>query len=77
MTEQRDIIQKAIDKAGSVRALARSGGFGRPSIYRWLAGERVSPETAIRLENVTDGAVTRQELRPDMWPDPPPEREAR
>lgn len=31
-------------------------------------GKRASPELAIAIERATKGAVTRSELRPDIWP---------
>mgnify|MGYP000468095846 CR=1 FL=1 len=46
------------------RVEASSQNIGR--IVRGL--RQASPALALRIERATDGAVTRQELRPDIYP---------
>lgn len=37
-------------------------------IYQWASGSRGVPiERCVEIEQATDGAVTRQDLRPDDW----------
>lgn len=57
-----------------------AGAVGTSPEYLWqLAtgwrGKRASRVMAIAIERETDGAVTRQDLRPDIWP--PEEKETR
>ena len=38
-------------------------------VSQWVTGRvRVTAEKAIAIETATNGAVTRSELRPDLWP---------
>ena len=63
-----DAIQKAVDHFGGVRPMAEKTGFSRAAIYFWLSGsQRISAEYACRLESASGGAVTREELRPDVF----------
>lgn len=57
-------------------SLAKRLGCSQGLISQWLAGTtRVSAEKAKEVEAATDGAVTRHELRPDIF-DAPAEHEA-
>ena len=48
--------------------LAAEVGSAAATISRIENGKWIpSPELAIRLEGATKGAVTRRELRPDLW----------
>jgi len=81
MNTKNTIIEKAIAVVGSQKELARriGGKVKQQHIHRWLYLTKCLPaERAIQIEIATDGAVTRHELRPDLWPppsefDPPPE----
>ena len=60
-------IARAIELLGSQSALARACGVGQPHVSYWLHWtRRLSLATAIKIEQATDGAVTRQDLRPDL-----------
>lgn len=77
MNTKNTIIEKAIAVVGSQKELARriGGKVKQQHIHRWLYLTKCLPaERAIQIEIATDGAVTRYELRPDLWP-PPPEFE--
>lgn len=58
------------------RALSEQVGTSPEYLWqlaeRWR-GRRPSRVMALAIERATDGAVTRQDLRPDIWP---PEQEA-
>ena len=61
-------IRTAIDAVGSQSALAALLGVRQPTVSEWLRGERPVPiERCVDIERVTDGAVTRRDLRPDDW----------
>lgn len=62
-------IQKAIQHAGGVSALAARMGVTYQAIQQWEKTGRVPAERAIELERATDGEVTRHELRPDLYPE--------
>ena len=56
-----------LDEFGN-RALAQALGVTPSLISQWKTGRRnVSPESAIRIERATNSAVTRAELRPDIF----------
>lgn len=59
-------IEKAVSIAGSKSGLARACGVSPPAVYKWLRFG-VSAERALSIERATQGAVTRYELRPDIF----------
>ncbi|MDD3759789.1 MAG: YdaS family helix-turn-helix protein [Acidithiobacillus sp.] len=51
--------------------LARALRITPGMVYQWLSGRRkIGANTAIRIEQATQGAVPRWELRPDLWERP-------
>ncbi len=69
-----DPIQKACEKAGGQTALANSISeltgtvVTQQRIRNWLArGDRVPAEYCVAIEQATEAAVTRRDLRPDDW----------
>lgn len=50
-------------------------GVTQSRVSQWLAGETIEAERAIAIEEKTDGAIRRHELRPDLF-DKRPRREA-
>lgn len=66
-------LQRAIDIAGSQRALAAAIGKKQGHVWDWLNLRRHVPaEMAIPIEAAVGGRVTRHELRPDLYPTPAP-----
>ena len=59
-------INKAIEYYGSQAALARACGVSQMAVSKWTR-HGVPPERALQIEKLTDGAVTRQDLRPDLF----------
>jgi DNA-binding transcriptional regulator YdaS (Cro superfamily) len=50
-------------------AFGRRIGVAGWSVKRYIDRERqITAERAIAIEQATNGEVTRQELRPDLWP---------
>ncbi|MBU2800717.1 helix-turn-helix domain-containing protein [Acidithiobacillus caldus] len=50
------------------RTLADALGVSPSLISQWKTGyRRISPETAVRIERATNGAITRSDLRPDIF----------
>lgn len=61
-------IQRAIDSLGSQAQMAAALGVRQPTISEWARGERPVPiERCVQIEQATQGAVTRKDLRPDDW----------
>lgn len=53
---------------GSKSALARLIGVVPPDVTRWLNGERPVPlRHCAAIERVTNGVVSRRDLRPNDW----------
>ena len=68
MAKKKTPLQKAIEAAGGVCALARKLKITSQAISQW---ERVPAERALAVERAVNGAVTRYELRPDLYPREP------
>lgn len=70
MTEARNLLQKAIDKAGSQQALAAALGVSQQQVsYLMTRAKRIPAEIAIAVDRFTDGEVAKHELRPDIFGD--------
>jgi len=62
-------LQKAIKYVGSQKALAKAIGSKQQTVNWWLHKSRkVPPEYVLSIERVVNGAVTRYDLRPDIYP---------
>jgi len=59
-------LERAIDAAGGVRALARAVGVSQPAVSTW---KRVPADRVLSVEAST--GVSRSELRPDLYPQEP------
>jgi DNA-binding transcriptional regulator YdaS (Cro superfamily) len=47
---------------------AKRIGVSRPHFHQMLSGKkRITAETAFKIEKETQGAVTKEELRPDIF----------
>jgi len=77
-TNQVHAIQTAARILGNQAALARALGVTPVTVGQWLrpdiaTGRAVPPKQCVRIERLTNGQVTRRELRPDdyfeIWPD--------
>jgi DNA-binding transcriptional regulator YdaS (Cro superfamily) len=62
-------IPQYLEKHGLAQAeFARLLGVTPGLVWQWLNGEtKVTAERAIVIEEVTGGAVSREELRPDLY----------
>lgn len=64
----------AIDHVGGVTKLAAQIGVGQSVISNWRARDSViDPLLCTAIERVTEGKVSRKDLRPDDWPEIWPE----
>lgn len=60
-------IDRAIAYFGSQQALAATLGIRSPSISEWRVRNKVPAERCLAIEQATNGAVTRYELRPEVF----------
>lgn len=66
MTERKDkALEQALSLVGGLTALAVLLGITPQAISQW---RRVPATRVLAVERATGGAVTRYELRPDLYP---------
>lgn len=65
-------LDRAIDTVGTQQALADALGIQSPSISEWKARGKVPAERCLAIEALCGGKVSRYDLRPDVFGDPPP-----
>lgn len=67
-------LQKAITVLGSQSALAREVGVKQGNVWNWLnITKKVPAEYVLKIETATGGAISRHELRPDIYPEIEPD----
>jgi DNA-binding transcriptional regulator YdaS (Cro superfamily) len=67
-------LELAIEILGGQARLARTiatpeNPCSQQNVYDWLKAGRCRPNAAIPLEKATSGQVSRQQLRPDLYPE--------
>ena len=63
-------LKRACTLIGSQSLLAAVVGVTQPSVNHMLrSGRRVPAEWCLKIERATGGAVTRHDLRPDLYPE--------
>lgn len=70
-------IERAVQYAGGISALATLIGVRPPTVHEWKTGVRPVPiKRCVGINKATNGAITLQELRPNdwqqIWPELPP-----
>ena len=61
-------IDKACEVVGGQSKLARELGITPSAVSQMRKGSRpVPPDKCVAIEQITEGAVTRKDLRPDDW----------
>lgn len=64
---QKNHVEKASGLLGGLSELARVLGVSSPTVSQWRTGtRRVPAERCPAIERATKGAVTCEELRPDL-----------
>lgn len=61
-------IQRAANAAGSQSALARLLDVKPQAVQRWCATGVVPANRVLDIERATNGEVSRNDLRPDLYP---------
>lgn len=63
-------IDRAVATLGGISKASREIGVSHEAVRRWISGaNRITAERAIQIEHATAGAVTRADLRPDLFAD--------
>jgi DNA-binding transcriptional regulator YdaS (Cro superfamily) len=58
-------VAKAAAIVGGVRRLAKTLGLKHTTFYQW---DRVPGKHVLAIEEITNGQITRHDLRPDLYP---------
>lgn len=61
-------LDKAVATVGGVGRLARLLGVRQPAVSNWRRRGKIPAVQVIPIERATNGAVRREELRPDIYP---------
>lgn len=64
--EQAQYLAKLISYAGSQSRLARGLNVSPQVVQNWVKRGRISATCAIEAEALTGGAITKEDLRPDV-----------
>jgi DNA-binding transcriptional regulator YdaS (Cro superfamily) len=72
MRQKKDTpLQRACDEAGGQLALGRKIGRPQQTISNWIKRGEPPSDECPAIEKAIDGKVTRYELRPDVFGEPP------
>ncbi|MGK9450299.1 transcriptional regulator [Acidithiobacillus caldus] len=63
-------LHKAISFFGNQTRLAEAIGVSPMAVSHWIHRKRIPTNRALDIEQATQGAVPRWELRPDLWERP-------
>lgn len=64
-----NMIEDAINLLGSKSNLCRAIGMSPSFLTQILKGDRpLPPRFALEIDRVTDGRITKESLRPDIYP---------
>lgn len=61
-------LERTIAIVGGRAVLARELKISHQAVSKWLRKQAVPPKQVLNLERLTEGRVTRYELRPDLYP---------
>lgn len=70
---QTSPLERAIAAAGGPSALGRNLGISHAAVIKW---KRCPAERVLAVEAASGGAVSKEELRPDLYPPPTGDRSA-
>jgi DNA-binding transcriptional regulator YdaS (Cro superfamily) len=65
-TNQQPII-KAAEIAGGMSSLASLCNVTPQAVFKWVKKNKAPADRCIKIEELTNGLVTRYELRPDVF----------
>lgn len=65
-SQQAAYLIKLVAWAGNQTVLANELGVSRQVVHGWLTRGRISATMAIKVEEITCGKFTKEQLRPDV-----------
>lgn len=69
--KQHKSLSKIVKEVGSVSELAKKVGVSQPYVSQWLSRKKPIPATKVKLlVALSNGKVTEEELRPDVFGNP-------
>lgn len=71
-----EALDRAIELFETQDKFAQALGIKSPSVSEWRKRGQVPHERCAEIERITNGQVTRSELRPDIWGDDPTQKAA-
>lgn len=66
MGNVNQVIDKAVSIVGSKSALANKLNITKQAVHNWYLASKVPAERCLEIEELTNGAVTCEQLRPDL-----------
>lgn len=60
-------LEKAIERAGGLKKFADTLGVSPQVVHNWRKRKNVPVDRCAAIEEATDGEVTREQLRPDIF----------
>lgn len=70
------LLRRAVERVGSQKRLACFLNVSQAAVSKAVAENRCPAEWAVTIEAVTNGDISRSELRPDLWPPSEPSEAA-
>ena len=68
LKNEENSLQQAVSYCGSQAELARRLGLDKSTVTSWIKGRRkITAETAVAIEKLTESTVLREDLRPDLF----------
>ena len=65
----RTALETAAFLVGGQNKLAEALNVTPQAVNKWVKADRAPAERVIEIERVTNGEITRHELRPDLYPE--------
>lgn len=66
--DSESALIKLIEIVGGQSALAKKLKIKQPSVAKWKRRGRAPSSRIVELERLSNGAITRHEFRPDIYP---------
>lgn len=64
-------LETYLEQTGGAATLAKELGVSPEAVRLWVRGDRLpKPATAMRIERLTRGLVSKADLRPDIFAEP-------
>lgn len=65
--DKKEALKKIIDLVGGQVKLAEKIGIKQQAVHSWIASGKIPAERVPVLAELSEGKVSRHDLRPDLW----------